>query len=220
MLPPWRGGWGLIFALSFTFSVLLGDQSFGPQLRVAGQTPWVEAWWSPLTAPFCVPESALGYLGVHFAVQWFLGGRLERFWGRRRYSLFCITVGVLAYLATAFALAPLGLEAAVVGGPHVIDAAVLLAFARAFGKESYDLPGLSGPMTGRAICVLAAIPVLAFYALPVPRWGAYVPVVVGLLVAALFVLQPWRRSPKSGKLGRAKKASHLRVVRNADDLLN
>ncbi len=225
VLPPWRGGWVTIFTLTFVVSVLLGDQSFAAHFAVDDQSFRAEsfAWWAPLSAPFSIPESALSYLAVHFAVQWFWGGRLEAFWGRRRYLVFCLGCGVLGYAATA-ALMSFGgsafAEAGAAAGPHAIDLAVLLAFARVFSRERYALPGLQGPMSALALAGFGALAVVGAFALQSPTWGVYLPPAFALLVAAAFLFQPWRRSPKSGKLGRAKGAPHLRVVRTPDDLLN
>lgn len=213
-----------VFALTFVMSVLCGDQAWSDALRLTADASPAGAWWVPLSAPFTLPESILVYGFVHLLVQWFIGGRLERFWGTRRYLIFTLCTAVLGFVGAWLALAftPLGaqLGRAALGGPVAIDLAAVLAFGVVFGKERHDLPGLQTPLSGWAIAGFTALLAAAL----VPFGGGspldLLPAAGALLTATAFVLQPWRPRPKSGKLGAARRAPHLRVVHSADDLLN
>lgn len=217
-----------MFALTFVVSVLLGDQIWAADFRIHGDTGLLGAPWVALSAPFALPEGLLSYAFAHFGLQWFLGGRLERFWGTKRYLLFALGCGIVGSASAAAALGPLGLDMAVIGGPVAIDAALLLAFAVTFGREHYALPGMAAPLSGRAIALLAAIPIMAIVGISrgvgPGGWPQLLSLPGALLVAAGVLFQPWRRGDKTGNLsprkGKKAKASHLRVVRSPDDLLN
>jgi membrane associated rhomboid family serine protease len=209
----------LVVAASLTASLLLGDQSWAESWRLHADKTLLEQPWVVLSAPFTLPEGRLATLLGHLLTQWWIGGRLESFWGTKRYIAFALACGALGVLGAGL-LAPLLGASAIIGGPMALDCAVLLAFAVVFARERYDLPGLQTPLGARPIAVLTSLLVLMPATAAFRDWPMLLSLPGALLVAAVFLWQPWRRSNKSGKLGRAGKASHLRVVRSADDLLN
>lgn len=219
MLPSLRPGVTLVVAASLSASLLLGDQSWTQAWRLDLAKPLLEQAWTVISAPFCLPEGRLFALLPHLLVQWWIGGRLEVFWGTRRYLFFVLCCALLGTAAAGLA-APLLPAKGLVGGPVAIDAAVLLAFSVVFARERYDLPGASSPVGARPISALLGVAVLMSASSAFRNWEALLSVPVALIVAVAFVWQPWRRGAKKGKLGRAGKGSHLRVVRSADDLLN
>lgn len=228
MFPRFRRGAFLLFATVFTVSLLLGDRPIAAELVLSpSRFAAGETLWSPLTAGFLFPDAQLAAVAFTLLVQWFFGSPLEGFWSTRKYVAMLLTSTVVGYAATGLlalwipAVAGLGH----VSGATPLDLATTAAFGVVFAKQDYRLFGMQ-PIKGR---VLAAFTVLLVLALPVARaggldaWPALLPSVFAVLVALLFVTQPWRREGKSGNIGGRKKrknAPHLRVVRKADDLLN
>jgi membrane associated rhomboid family serine protease len=223
VLPRFRAGAFWVFALSFVGSFLLGDASFGDALRFdpAGVTALM-TWWQPFTAPFVYPEWGLYGVGVTLIVQWVIGSRLEELWGMRRYLVFALVTGVVAYAGAAgVSLAWAELASRPPTGLTPVDAAVLVAFAVAFRGQSVALPGASSPIPAGALSLILALPVVGSPVFGGGGVGTLVPVGIAAVVAVLFV-QPWRSSPKTGKVGRkkVKNKAGLRLVHSAEDLLN
>lgn len=219
VLPSVRPGVTIVVALSLTASLLLGDQPWTSSWRLDPTTTLLSQPWVVLTAPLTLPEGRLLALLTHLLTQWWIGGRLEVFWGTKRYLAFALACACLAIVGAGFLGPALG-ATGLIGGPIALDAAVLLAFAVVFGRESYELPGLGAPLGARPIAVLLGLVVLMPASSAFRDWAMLLTLPGALLVASTFLWQPWHRSSKSGKLGRASKSSHLRVVRSADDLLN
>ncbi|MEE9386445.1 MAG: hypothetical protein V3V08_23770 [Nannocystaceae bacterium] len=225
-MPRFRRGAFLLFLLTFAGSLLLGDRpSVAPLL-------WLDVdvflsgggWWQPLTASFVYPSTGLAALVGTLLVQWFFASPVEGFWGTRRYLVMVMTSSVAGYLAVAL----VGLWLPEVrfvrlSGALPIDLAAITSFGVVFARQRYAPFGMS-PVQGR---VLAGFVASLLILLPLSAAAGVVSVLPGLvaaMVAALFAVQPWRGGKKSGTLGRptrrSKQASHLKVVRTVDDLLN
>lgn len=228
MFPRFRRGAFFVFVAVFAVSMLLGDRPLAASLvLVPADLIAGDNLWSPLTAPFLFPEAHLAALAFTFIVQWFFGSPLEGFWGTRRYLIFLLVSAGLGYAltgATALWVAPVA-EFPAVSGATPLDLATATAFGVVFAREDYRLFGMQ-PIKGR---VLAGFTVLLVLALPVARagglaaWPSLLPSAIAVVVALVFVTQPWRRGAKSGTIGgrkSRKKAPHLRVVSKADDMLN
>jgi membrane associated rhomboid family serine protease len=228
VFPRFRRGAFFLFAIVFAVSLLLGDRPLASELAlrplafVSG-----EGLWAPLTAGFLFPDAQLAALAFTLLVQWFFGSPLEGFWGTRRYVVMVLVSVVVGYATTGLLALWVPAVAAVtaMSGATPLDLATATAFGVVFAKQDYSLFGMQ-PIKGR---ILAGFTVLLVLALPVARaggleaWPALLPSVFAVLVALVFVTQPWRRKGKSGNIGGRKKrknAPHLRVVREADDMLN
>lgn len=228
MFPRFRRGAFFLFVTVFAVSLLVGDRPLAGELALRPlQFASGEGLWAPLTAGFLFPDAQMAALAFTLLVQWFFGSPLEGFWGTRRYVAMVLTSVVVGYAATGVLALWVPAVAAVsaISGATPLDLASTTAFGVVFAKEDYHLFGMH-PIKGR---VLAAFTVLLVLALPVARagglsaWPVLLPSVFAVLVALLFVTQPWRRKGKSGNIGGRKKrknAPHLRVVRGADDMLN
>jgi membrane associated rhomboid family serine protease len=208
-----------VVATTITASLLLGDQPWAANWRLELSQPFVEQWWTLLSAPFTVPEGRLLALLPHLLTQWWLGGRLEMFWGTKRFLFFVLAVAMLSTLGAGF-LGPALSAAGPLGGPTAIDGAILLGFGVVFARETYELPLMSAPMGARPVAAMMSLVVFATASNAFADWPALLGLPGALVVAAAFLWQPWRRSHKTGKLSAAQRAPHLRVVRSADDLLN
>jgi hypothetical protein len=193
-------------------------------------------WWTPLTALLRAPEG-LGMLGLLWTliVQWVMGTRLEQFWGTTRYLIMVLVAGLVGHAAVIGLAAALPFAGSLVySGTGPLDTAAIVAFAWVFADEHVELGSADIP-TVRVAAVLAPItlgfPMLVAVVAGTPVGSAWPTLVPGIVaagiatlpgivaagIATLFV-QPWRKRPKSGKVGRAQ--PHLRVVRTADDMLN
>lgn len=228
MFPRFRRGAFFLFVIVFAVSLLLGDRPLAADLVVVpAELTRGEGLWTPLTAGFLFPEAHLAALAFTLFVQWFMGSPLEGFWGTRRYVIMVVVSVVLGYALTGLLALWVPAVAAVgaLSGATPLDLATATAFGIVFAQQDVSLFGLN-PIKGR---VLAGFTVLLVLALPVARaggidaWPGLLPSVFAVAVALLFVTQPWRKGGGSGNIGggkKRKKASHLRVVRNADDMLN
>lgn len=231
MLPRFRRGAFVLFALTFIVTMLLGDRvalhgalAVEPQAILAGRE-----WWTPVTALFRYPEGP-GMFGLllTLVVQWVLGSRLDGFWGTTRYLIMVLVAGVVGYGGVVGLAAALPETGALVHcGPSPMDTAAIVAFAWVFANERLHLgsaeisPLLAAGIAG-LLCVGFPLLVAVLAGTPLAQaWPALVPSIVAALVATLFV-QPWRKREKSGKVGRETRRDHphLRVVRSADDMLN
>ena len=231
MLPAFRRGAFALFALCFLVTLLLGDRGqLAASLSLeAGELLAGRRWWTPATAPLRYPEG-LALLGLLWTlvVQWVIGSRLEGFWGTTRYLVMVAVAGVVGYAGTAaLALALPALRTVSLSGATPLDAAAVLAFAVVFARERMrlgrrELPTL--PLAAGIGVLVLATPIVAALVDGASMAAASltaIPSVLAMLVATLFV-QPWRRRTSSGKVGASKprRATHLRVVRSADDMLN
>jgi Na+/melibiose symporter-like transporter len=232
VIPRFRRGAFVLFALSFVATMLLADLPFGSELLLhPGGVLAGEGLWQPITALFTYPDSMLGAIALSLCIQWFFASRLEEFWGTRRLLIMALVCGVLGYgLTVVVALLVPAAGEVRIGGPGPMDIAIAVAFAVSHGRQTFRPIG-DTPISGRILGAVAALLVLAMPLIQVLRgpqplslgWGAFVPVGIAGVAALLFVSQPWKRTPKavSGKNGaKPRDRSHLRVVRNADDLLN
>ncbi len=203
---------------------MLADQPLGDLLVLhPGDVIQGEGVWQPLTANVLFPEGRVGLVLGTIIVQWLLAGPLEDYWGTRKYLTLVIGCGIAGYLASV--LLALGVPAVaqeVVGGSTPMDLAAVVAFGAFMGQRPLSVAGVI-PMSGRTLAlIVAAVSVVG----PLARgaeWPVIVPGAVSMLAALLVVTQPWRRLPKSGKVGgrgRKKRAAHLRVIRPDDELLN
>ena len=137
--------------------------------------------------------------------------------------------GVAGYAASVLlALGVPEVANTIVGGATPMDLAAVVAVGALLGHHpslSFVNAETAGvlPMRARTLAIIiAALAVVSPLARGAP-WPLVVPSVVAMLVALLVVTQPWRRLRKSGKVGgrgKPKKASHLRVIRPDDELLN
>ncbi len=230
MLPSFRRGAFALFALALVVTMLLGDRTVATALELRpAELLDGRLWWTPLTALFRQPEG-LGMLGLVWTlvVQWWLGSRLEGFWGTARYLTLVLVSGVVGLASTAaLGLAVPTIHAAVLLGTAPIDVAAIVGFGFVFAKEKL-LVG-KREISPVAVAVVAGLIVLSFPLLASlaagssidSAWPSMVPATIAGVVALVFV-QPWRTRPTSGKVERPKPRGqpHLRVVRNADDMLN
>lgn len=225
-MPRFRRGAFALFATTFLVSLLLGDRmAFVSVLALdIGGVLSGHGLWQPLTAMFLYVDAGLAALLGTLLVQWFFGSPLEGFWSTRRYLTMVLVSGLLGHLVCVLAgLWVPQISNVVLAGALPLDAATTTAFAIIYARQRYTLFG-AAPIQGR---VLAGFVLVLLLGLPLASGFSFVavlPGVVAALSAALFALQPWRRGPKSGTVTRAKKrskkASHLKVVRSVDDLLN
>ena len=221
MLPRFRAGAFWLFVLTFVASVLLGDQAVGAQLRFDPvAVAAMDGIWRPFSGVFTYPETALGGVALTLVVQWYIGGRLEEFWGTRRYVVLVLGAATFGYAVTAAVVWFVPAAAFPTSGATPLDVATLTAFGVVFGRTTYSLPGVAAPLSGRALALFMAIPVLIVPMLSgtARGWGLAVPSGVALVVTAV-VLQPWRRRDKAGTLPK-RRPDHLRLVRGPDDLLH
>lgn len=230
MLPSFRRGAFALVVIVFVVTMLLGDRPFAGALELQPAELLVgRLWWTPLTALFRQPEG-LGMLGLLWTlvVQWWIGSRLEGFWGTARYLTLVLVSGMVGLAGTAALglFVPVIREATLTGAAP-LDFAAVVAFGMVFANERLVVGKreISPPL----IAVVAGFVVLSFPMIvavvggtPVAAaWTTLLPPAIAGLVALVFV-QPWRRRPTSGKVERAKHHGqpHLRVVRNVDDMLN
>jgi hypothetical protein len=223
-LPKFGRGSFVIFLVALLLSAILADQ---PSAKLLVLDPRAfaraEALWAPLSACFIFREGELFGLVGTLVVQWLLGSLLEGFWGTRRYLLFAIGCGLAGYLSIALLglLLP-AVQAVQVAGTTPIDLAAVVAFGVVFGRRQLNILGLL-PLSSRGlallICCVALVSPLARGA----PWPKVVPWAVSMLVALLITTQPWRRLASSGKLGgrgKARRRSHLQVVKPDKSQLN
>lgn len=228
MLPRFRAGAFWIFALVFVTTLLLGDQAFvaesfplDPKRVIEG-----ELLWSPLTANLVDSGAFFGGVLLTLLIQWFLGGPLEGFWGTKKYLLLVIPAAIFGYALTA-ALAfatPIYAELGPISGPLALNVATLTAFTVVFGKTPYRPFEIGAPLKGWMVGGMALLLLFSIPLFERVHWATLTPAVGAALVALLVTTQPWRGAKKSGKVarskGRSKERSHLRLVKDADDLLN
>jgi membrane associated rhomboid family serine protease len=229
-VPSFRRGAFALFALAFVVTLLLGDRPLADSLTLqADALLHGRLWWTPLTALFRHGEglATLGLLWM-LIVQVWLGSKLEGFWGSARYLALTLTAGVVGLAgASALGLVIPALRATSWTGSAPLDLAAVVAFGFVFADQPQRVAGRE--ISSRTIALVAGLVVLGFPLVVAlgegmaisTAWPALVPSLLAALVATLFV-QPWRRRPTSGKVERAKHRGqpHLRVVRNADDMLN
>ena len=222
-LPKFHRGAFWLFATVAVASALLADQPAGDALRHGPGFTRDLALWQPLTANFVFPNGALGGLIGTAAAQWLIAGNLESFWGTRRYLVFALACGTAGYLVAALVgFAVPEVAAQTLGGSSPIDLAAIVAYGIVFARRRFNLLGAL-PLTARSLMI--AVVVISIAA-PLARgapWPELIPTVVAMIVAALWVTQPWRRGGNSGKLRKPPKKSrprHLRVVRSDDRVLH
>jgi len=230
VLPSFRRGAFGLFALAFVVTLLLGDRAFAAALELRpDQLLSGRLWWTPLSGLFREPEG-LGMLALLWTliVQWWLGSRLEGFWGTPRYLIMVMVSGLVGMLgAAALGLALPAMREATLVGSAPLDFAAVVAFGFVFAKERLQVgsreisPVVVALVSGLVVLSFPLIVALAAGASIAHAWPSLVPAGIAGVVALLFV-QPWRRRPTSGKVERAKHRgqSHLRVVRSSDDMLN
>jgi hypothetical protein len=231
VLPRFRSGAFVLFAVVFTMTLLVGDRPIADRLLLAPGSVLVgEGVYQPLSALFLFPEPLVLAVLSTFVVQWTLGSELEGFWGTRRYLLFSLVSGLAGTLGTLLVAAFVpAVASARIGGATAFDLAACLGFAVVFGQRSF-IPLRTTEVSGRTIGLVAgllviALPILALVTDPngslTSVWPQFVPPAFAAACALVFVSQPWRRRSDSGKVDRQPRdRSHLRVVRNADDMLN
>jgi membrane associated rhomboid family serine protease len=234
VLPRFRRGAFGLFALTFVVTMLLGDRAtLADALTLEpGQVLAGHEWWTPLTSLFRYPEG-LGLLGLLWTlvIQWVLGSRLEGFWGTTRYLVMVMVAGLLGYASSlGLALVVPGAASMSFAGAAPIDVAAAVAFTLVFAREQLQFGSVrvSPVWLGTIAASLAlGFPMITAVFSPAATpaaqaWPSLVPGAVAGLVAVVFV-QPWRKRDNSGKVGRSKgksAASHLRVVRTPEDMLN
>lgn len=229
-MPIFRRGAFALFALAFVVTLLLGDRPIADSLTLQADALLdARLWWTPLTALFRHGEglAMLGLLWMLIVQAW-LGSKLEGFWGTGRYLLLALVSGVVGLAgASALGLVVPLVRATSWTGSAPLDLAALVAFGFVFADEPQRVAGRE--ISSRVIALVAGLIVLG---LPLvvalsegvgiaSAWPTVLPSVLAGVVATLFV-RPWQRRPTSGKVERAKHRGqpHLRVVRNADDMLN
>jgi membrane associated rhomboid family serine protease len=230
VLPSFRRGAFALFAVVFVVTMLLGDRPVAAALELRPAELLVgRLWWTPLTALFRQPEG-LGMLGLLWTllVQWWLGSRLEGFWGTARYLTLVLVSGMVGMAgAAALGLVVPALRETTLVGAAPIDFAAVVAFGVVFANERLVVgkreisPVWVATLAGLVVLIFPSIVALVGGTNIAAAWPTMLPPAIAGLVAVVFV-QPWRRRPKTGKVERAKHRGqpHLRVVRNADDMLN
>jgi membrane associated rhomboid family serine protease len=223
-LPKFQRGAFVIFLVALLLSAILADQPAGRALLFdPAAFARAEALWAPFTASFIFAEGELFGLAGTLVVQWLLGSLLEGFWGTRRYLLFAIGCGLAGYLVLGLLglLLPAVREIQV-AGTTAIDLSAVVAFGVVFGRRQLNILGLL-PLSSRGLALLiCCVALVAPLARGAP-WPKVVPWAVSMLVALLVTTQPWRRLASSGKLGgrgKARKRSHLQVVKPDKSQLN
>ncbi len=224
MLPRFRRGAFALFGVTVLLTALLADQPIASDLVLdPGGVARGEGLWQPFTANFIFPEGRVGLVLGTLAVQWFLAGTLEDFWGTRKYLTLVIASGTAGYVgAVLLALGVPAVATTTMGGATPMDLAAVVAFGVFTGKQPLSVGGIL-PLSGRTLAIIIAVlSVVSPLARGAP-WPVVIPGIVSMTVALLVVTQPWRRLRKSGKVGgrsRGKRAGHLRVIRPDDELLN
>jgi membrane associated rhomboid family serine protease len=230
VLPSFRRGAFALFVVVFVMTILLGDRPFASALECRPAELLVgRLWWTPLTALFRQPEG-LGMLGLLWTlvVQWWLGSRLEGFWGTARYLTLVLVSAVVGMAgAAALGLVLPSVREAMLVGTAPLDFAAVVAFGLVFANERLVVG--KREISPVAVAGVAGLVVLSFPMIVAlvggtpfaAAWPTLLPPAIAGMVAVVFV-QPWRRRPTSGKVERAKHHGqpHLRVVRSADDMLN
>jgi membrane associated rhomboid family serine protease len=230
VLPSFRRGAFALFVAVFVVTLLLGDRPVASKLELQPADLLVgRMWWTPLTALLRQPEG-FGMLGLLWTllVQWWLGSRLEGFWGTARYLTLVLVSGMVGLAGTAaLGLAVPAIRQVTLTGTAPIDFAAVVAFGVVFANERLVVgkreisPLVVALVAGLVVMSFPVIVALVGGSSFAAAWPTLLPPAIAGLVAVVFV-QPWRSRPKSGKVERAKHRGqpHLRVVRNADDMLN
>lgn len=220
VLPGFQRGAFWLFVIVLSGSLLLSDQPWATELiLVPEQWKYQGQLWTPLSAPFLVNYAPLTSIFTTLAVQWFLGSRLEIFWGTKKYLIMVLTC---AWLGEAFAVLcsvvfP-SLTNIAFAGALPINAATTFAFGVTFSRQLFQ-PIASSTVDGRTLSAIVGSMLLGASWLNTGTPWPFIPALGAVLVAILFVLQPWHNIRNKGKrtMGRS---SHLRVVKKANDLLN
>lgn len=223
-LPKFQRGSFAIFLVALLSSAILADQTAG-KLLVLDPAAFArgDALWAPLSASFIFAEGELFGLAGTLIVQWLLGSLLEGFWGTRRYLAFAVGCGLAGYLSIALLglLVP-AVQQVQVAGTTAIDLSVVVAFGVVFGRRQLNILGLL-PLSSRGLALLICCVALVSPLVRGTPWPKVVPWAVSMLAALLITTQPWRRLASSGKLGgrgKARKRSHLKVVKPDKSQLN
>ena len=177
--------------------------------------------WTWLTALLAAPPGQLLAVAWAGIVQWFLAGEVERRWGPWRYLAIVVIAGLLGELSL-FGIAPLlpeSLRTLPVNGVLCVQVAAVVGFGVCFPQRKVRPLGLA-PIAGQWLAILLAIALMTW-----PLVGGLGGIVGGIAVgvsASVAWLASWMMDRKmSGpRPDKVRKASHLRVVRSADDLLN
>lgn len=224
-LPRFRKGALGLFAVTLVATALLADQPIGRDLLLApGGVLRGEGLWQPLTATFMHPDGGAGLVLGTLIAQWLLGSRLEEFWGTRKYVTLVLGCSVAGYLVSvALATFVPAVAETIVGGSSGLDLAAVAAFGVVFGDRRMSLLG-AVTLTARTLAIIIAVLGIVSPLARGAPWPVVVPWVVAIASALLVATQPWRRKRSSGKLGGrnkpSKRRSHLRVVKQEDELLN
>jgi len=230
VLPRFTRGAFVLFAISFLGSMLLGDLGFAHSLRLdAAGVAVGDRVWQLLSSLFVYPDRQLAALAITLLVQWILGGQLEEFWGTKRFLVMAAVSGIVGNAAVVvLALAIPSMALPEIGGSAPFDMAVAVAFTVAYGRQTFR-PVASHFLRGRTVGLLGGVLILVAAGSQMMSgaaegglWVLLLPLVVSGGVALLFVTQPWQSNTgqRGGAVSKPSDRSHLRVVRNADDLLN
>ena len=226
-LPKFHRGALALFLLTVAGTALVGDQPLGDALRLQpGALLSGAGLWQPLTANFVFPVDSVGLILGSLFMQWFIGSRLEGFWGTRKYVTLVLGCGFAGYLV--YALLSPWLPAVVHGGSTAVDLAAVTAFGVVYGRQELSLVG-AVTLRGRTLAmILIALGVLGPLARGAP-WPLVIPWLVGVAGAYLVTAQPWKRRDANGggrggggrggsnrpaKPRERAKPSHLRVVKD------
>lgn len=226
-LPKFHRGALALFGLTVAATALVGDQPLGDALRLnPGALLVGEGFWQPLTANFVFPADSVGLVIGCLFVQWFIGSRLEEFWGTRKYLTLLIGCGTAGFLV--YALLSPWLPSFPHGGSLAMDLAAVTAFGIVFGKRELSLVGAVTLKARTLAIILVVVSVLGPLARGAP-WPFVIPWIVAIAGSWLATTQPWRRgvtggggssraAQKKAKPRAKAKPSHLHVVK--DDLPN
>ena len=146
-------------------------------------------------------------------ILWFLGGELERIWGKSKYIYFLITsvtFGGLLFLAvTSFLPAWPSLS-----GPGALTYPLLIAYGILFPER--DLLLIFFPVKAKYFClIILAIQLYMGFFSPygVNAWGN----LGAMLGAVIWMIWMTKNASKTKKRKVSKKSSHLRLVKEDDD---
>ncbi len=220
-LPPFGRGALSLFITTAVVTAVFGDQAIGDALRLQpGLLLQGGGLWQPLTANFVFPEGRAEMLAGTLLMQWFIGSQLERFWGTKRYLLVLLGCGTLGFLA--YALISPWVAAIPHGGSTAIDLSAAAAYGVVFGKRELALPG-GVALRSRTLAMILVGAGLLVPLLRGASWSLVVPWVVAIVASLVLAKAPWRDRERGEGPRRKKprgKASHLRVVKQDQELLN
>lgn len=215
---PRFGRGPLVYSLTIALiNMLIADQPYAAHLVLGSGFVLDQEYWQPLSALFLYPEGRIDGLIGTFLIQWIIGTSVADRLGLRRYFALLLGAGLCGTLTLALlGLALPSALATTVGGSLPGDLAAVVAFGVLFDRRQLRLFGAL-PLTARSLSLIIAGLALLAPPLRGASWSIVVVHAAAMTSAFLAIARPWRRGPRSGKVGtgrppKKRKANHLRLV--------